>query len=113
MKLTVLCGQVVSPVLLPVIAAHPGNCLAMNSHECDCMHNYNNNYYYYTLFLPRGKVRPADKLQLKAAIILPLVGLARSKQDPVNRGHGAQYLYRPPPAGAMHIRVFFPSFERR
>ncbi len=37
-------------------------------------------------------MRPADKLQLKAAIILPLVGLARSKQDPVNRGHGAQYM---------------------
>ncbi len=51
-------------------------------------------------FLPRGKVRPADELQLKAATILPLVGLARSKQDPVTRGHGAQYLYRPPPAGA-------------
>ncbi len=32
-------------------------------------------YYYYYTFLPRGKVRPADKLQLKAAIILPLVGL--------------------------------------
>ncbi len=55
--------------------------------------------YHYTLFLPRGKVRPADKLQLKAAIILPLVGLARSKQDLINRGHGAQYLYCPPPAG--------------
>ncbi len=36
----------------------------------------------YMLFLPRGKVRPADKLQLKAAIILPLYGVARSKQDP-------------------------------
>ena len=48
-------------------------------------------------FLPKGKLRPADKLQLKAATILPLVGLARTKQDPINRGHGAQYLYRPPP----------------
>ncbi len=56
--------------------------------------------YYWTLFLPRGKVRPADKLQLKAATILPLDGLARSKQAPVKRGHGAQYLYRPPQAGA-------------
>ena len=45
-------------------------------------------------------MRPADKLQEKAAKFLPLVGLARSKQDPINRGHGAQYLYRPPPAGA-------------
>ena len=34
-------------------------------------------------------MRPADKLQLKAATILPLVGLARSKPDPINRGHGA------------------------
>ena len=59
-------------------------------------------YYYYpnTPFLPRGKVRPADKLQFKASIFLPLVGLARSKQDPINRKHGAQHLYRPPPAGA-------------
>ncbi len=52
---------------------------------CDCC---------YTLFLPRGKVRPADKLQLKAATIVPFVGLARCKQDPINRGHGAQYLCR-------------------
>ncbi len=39
-------------------------------------------YQYYTLFLSRGKVRPdpADKLQLKAATIIPLVGLARSNQ---------------------------------
>jgi hypothetical protein len=38
---------------------------------------------------------------VKAAKILPLVGLARSKQDPINCGHGAQYTYRPPPAGAQ------------
>ncbi len=54
-------------------------------------------------------MRPADKLQLKAAIILPLVGLARSKQDPINGGHGAQYLYCPLPAGAklsaMQLRI--------
>ncbi len=36
--------------------------------------------------LLKGKVHPADKLQLKAAAILPLVGLATSKQDPINRG---------------------------
>ncbi len=30
-----------------------------------------------------------------ASTILPVVGLARSKQDPMNRGHGARYLYRP------------------
>ena len=34
---------------------------------------------------------------VKAAKILPLVGLASSKQDPINPGHVAQYLYRPPP----------------
>ncbi len=45
----------------------------------------------------------ADKLHVKAAKFLPLVGLARSKQDPINRGHGAQDLYRPPPAGAREI----------
>ena len=31
----------------------------------------------------------ADKLQVKAARILPLVKHARLKQDPVNHGHGA------------------------
>ena len=46
-----------------------------------------------------------DKVRLqqaatKAVTILPFDGVARSKQDPINRGHGAQYLYRPPPAGA-------------
>ena len=46
-------------------------------------------------------MRLTDKLQVKAqqaAKCLPLVGLAKSKQDPINRGHGAQYLNRPPPA---------------
>jgi hypothetical protein len=51
-----------------------------------------------------GKLRPADKLQVKAATFLPFVGLARSKQDPINRGHGAQYIYRPPPVSrGLHI----------
>ena len=44
-------------------------------------------------------MRPAGNLQLKAAIILLLIALARSKQDPIDRGHVAQCLYRPPPAG--------------
>ncbi|EIE19978.1 thiamine pyrophosphate protein domain protein TPP-binding protein [Coccomyxa subellipsoidea C-169] len=35
----------------------------------------------FTLFLPRDKVRPADKLPVKVPTVLPLVGLARSKQD--------------------------------
>ena len=41
----------------------------------------------------------ADELQVKAAKILPLVVLARSKQDPINRGHGAQHSYRPTSRG--------------
>ena len=43
---------------------------------------------------------------VKAAKILPLVGLARSKQAPINRRHGAQYLYRPPPAKAKSLIIF-------
>ena len=35
--------------------------------------------------------------------MLPLVALARSKQDSVKRGHGALYLCRPPPAGALEV----------
>ncbi len=38
-----------------------------------------------------------DKLQIKAQQIIPLVGLARSKQDPTNRAHVARY-FIPPPA---------------
>ena len=49
-------------------------------------------YYHYTPFLPKGKVRPANKLQLKAAHSPTPVGIPRSKQDPINRGHGAQYI---------------------
>ncbi len=55
-------------------------------------------------FLPRGKVRPADKLHLKAATVLPPVGLARYKQEPTNRGQGAQYLYRPPVSRGQHLK---------
>ena len=43
----------------------------------------------------------AEKLQLKAAKILTPIGIARSKQDTVTCGHGAQYIYPyspPPPA---------------
>ncbi len=35
----------------------------------------------------------ADKLHVKAAKFLPLVGLARSKQDPINHRHDAQYAF--------------------
>ena len=45
-----------------------------------------------TRFSCRRQGASADKLRVKAAKFLPLVGLARSKLDPINRGHGAQYL---------------------
>ena len=40
---------------------------------------------YYMMFLAKRKGASADKLQVTVAGILPLVGLARSKQDPSNR----------------------------
>ena len=36
---------------------------------------------FYTLFLPKGKVRPADKLRLKAATILPPVGQIQARPN--------------------------------
>ena len=62
--------------------------------------------FYYTLFLPRGKVRPADKLQVKAATILPLDGLARSKQDPIILWARCSVLYCPPSAGANILSAY-------
>jgi hypothetical protein len=47
----------------------------------------------------RGKGHPTDKVQVEAAKFLPRVGLARSKQDLINRGHSTRYLYRFQPAG--------------
>ena len=47
----------------------------------------------------RGKVHPADMLQEKATKLLPLFACARIKQDPINRGHGAQFSHCPPPPG--------------
>ena len=46
----------------------------------------------------RGKMRPADKLQVKAAKFLPLVGLARSKQDPINQPWARCSVFISPPA---------------
>ncbi len=37
----------------------------------------------------------------KAAIILILDRLARSKQNPFNRGHGARFLFGPPASSAI------------
>ena len=55
----------------------------------------------------------ADKMHVKAAIFLPLLDLPDSSKTPINRGHGAQYLYLPP-AGAItcyiiniHMQAFF------
>ena len=55
-----------------------------------------------TLFLPIGKVS-CRQAAVKGCHNPPLVGLAGSKQDPINRGHIARNLYRPPPAGANCI----------
>ncbi len=56
----------------------------------------------------------ADKLHVKAAKFLLLVGLARLKQYLINRGHDAQYLYRPPPAGACNkYRSVIPQYCQR
>ena len=42
----------------------------------------------------------ADKLQVRAARIIPFVGFAKPKQNSITGGHGAQYICRLPPAGA-------------
>ena len=56
-----------------------------------------------TPFSCRRQGASADKLHVKAAKFLPLVGLARSKQDPINHKHGAQCFHRPPPAGKFSL----------
>jgi hypothetical protein len=45
----------------------------------------------------------ADELHVKAAEIVLLGRVARFKQDTNNHGHGAKYIYRPWPAGAVCI----------
>ncbi len=57
-------------------------------------------------------MRPADKLQLKASIILPPVGRATSKQDPITRGHGAQSLCRPASRGQDCNTLVNPKYRR-
>lgn len=47
-----------------------------------------NAYYYYMLFLPREAGVTAGKLQLMAAEIQLVAGLARSKQDRTDRRRG-------------------------
>ena len=63
-----------------------------------------NNFHYYTLFLIGARcvcsICAGEDCQL-----LPFAELARSKQDPINCGQGAQYLYWPPPAGGLVARV--------
>ena len=52
--------------------------------------------FYCTLYLPKGKVRPADRLQIKAASIPPFAGLAKSKQDPLNHRRSCARYYTIP-----------------
>ena len=56
----------------------------------------------YTLFLPKEARCVCRRAASKGCRILPLVGLASSKQYTITRGHVAQLLYRPPPARARH-----------
>ena len=55
--------------------------------------------FYYTLFLLEARC-VCRQAAVKAAKFLPPDGVARSKQDPINCGHGAQYLCHHQPAGA-------------
>ena len=86
--------------ILPTCFLQP-NCVAEVSQQVpfslSCLGMMSLRIFVYTPFLPRGKARLAPA---KAAIILPLDGLARSGQDPVNHGHGAQHWNRPPPTWA-------------
>ncbi len=93
------------PRLLPD-PREPAVSTALNrAAACECMPGVQGSHYDYdTLFLAKRQVASADNLQLKAAKIPPLDGLARSKGNPINRGHGAQNLYRHPPTGAMLVR---------
>ena len=52
-----------------------------------------------TVVLPRGKVQPADKLQGSS-----LVGIARSKQEPIDRGHSAWEVHVPHQPGQDRLR---------
>ncbi len=49
-------------------------------------------------------VRPADNVQLKAATSLPLVGLARSKQNPIQKWAWCS-VFMPPPASQGQCRI--------
>ena len=54
-------------------------------------------------------MRPADKLQVKAAKLPPLDGLARSKENPINHRHGAQHLHRPRQPGPSLMKGKLPN----
>ena len=54
----------------------------------------------------------ANKLQVKAVNILHLLKLARSKQQPINRGHDTQFKHRAPPAGAQEVLPFISGATR-
>ena len=55
------------------------------------------------LFLPKLARCVCRQAADKAKTLL-LVGLARSKQEPIKRGHGAQYFYRAP-ASRGHVQM--------
>jgi hypothetical protein len=63
--------------------------------------------YYYVCFLPTCRQGAcADKLQSKGNHkSYPLLDSPGPSKAQSNRGHGAQYLYRPPPAGARFLFI--------
>ncbi len=98
-------GSLRLPVSFRQTHSHVAHQALCNKHTSACFSNY---YYYYTLFLTKTRC-VCRQAAVKAAEILPLDGLARFKQDPINRGHGVQYLHRPPPPGA----IFFSNTARQ
>ena len=75
----------------------------VHGRRCSAPSDTNYYYFYYSIITRYSWLEArciCRQAAVKAAKNLPIVGLTRSKQDPINRGHGAQNLYRAPPAGA-------------
>ena len=112
---------------LPLHSILPSRCLLMLQSslvgDCCCIQMHENMAAYASgqtfitisiitrFFYQKRPGASADKLQVKAKYIPLLVGLARSKQDPINRGHSTYYftVHRQPgqdliPCPIYHIR---------
>lgn len=58
-------------------------------------------------FSARGKVRTQTSCNSMAAKILPVIRLARSKQDPIGRGHQSRCNHFVPPTASVAKKVNF------